>query len=102
MAYMGDACIVTGTYKDDQGNDRPRFMRIGAWFESDKGELSVKLEALPIPSPNPKTGDVECWVKLFVKKEDNQAPPQQQQPPARQQAQQAPPPPPQQQRRSRY
>lgn len=88
MALMGDAVIVSGTYQDGQGNTKSRFTKVGVWFESDKGELSVKLDALPIPMLNSKTGDMECWVKLFPKKDDQQQPQQpqqQQQHPAQQQ-----------------
>jgi len=93
MAYMGDAVTVSGTYQDQQGNTKSRFIRIGSWFESDKGELSVKLEALPMQMINSKTNEPECWIKLFVKKEEQQQQPAQQQ---------AAPPAQQQQRRSRY
>jgi len=94
MAYMGDVCVVTGTYKDDQGQEKPRFAKIGAWFENEQGQLSAKLEALPLPDPKG-----EVWLKLFVKQDDQQQrPAQQQQRPAQQQA----PAQQQQQRRGRY
>lgn len=97
MSHMGDVCATCGTYQDQQGNAKSRFVRIGSWFENDKGELSVKLDALPMASLNPKSNEMECWLKLFVKKDDQQQQaPQQQQPPRQQQQQQ------QSQRRSRY
>lgn len=97
MAYMGDVC--TGRkYKDAQGQEKTKYTKIGAWFENDQGQLSAKLEALPIPDQNG-----ECWIKLFVPQpqDDGQQQPQQQQ---QQQAprQQAPAPAQQQQRRGRY
>jgi hypothetical protein len=69
-------CVVTGTFKDDHGQERPRFTKIGAWFETDKG-LAAKLDVLPMPDKNG-----ECWLKLFEAREQQ---PAQQQPPARQQ-----------------
>ena len=94
MAYMGDVCVVTGTYQDQQGQEKARFAKIGSWFENEQGQLSVKLEALPLPDPKG-----EVWLKLFTKKDDQQQAPaqQQQQRPAQQQA-----PAQQQQRRGRY
>jgi hypothetical protein len=88
MAYMGDVC--TGRkYQDNQGQEKTKYTKIGAWFENDQGQLSVKLDALPMPDEKG-----ECWLKLFVPQpqDGQQAPPQQQR------AQQ----PQQQQRRGRY
>lgn len=97
MAHMGDVCAACGTFEDAQGNAKTRFVRVGAWFESEEGNLSVKLDALPLQDHKG-----ECWLKLFTKKDDQpqqEAPPKQQQAaPARQQQQSAPPAP----RRSRY
>ena len=94
MAYMGDIC--TGRkYVDAQGQEKMKYTKIGAWFENDQGQLSGKLDALPMPDEKG-----ECWIKLFVPQpQDGQQapPPQQQQPPQQQRAQQ-----PAQQRRGRY
>ena len=92
MAYMGDVC--TGRkYQDNQGQEKTKYTKIGTWFENDQGQLSVKLDALPMPDEKG-----ECWLKLFVPQpqDGQQAPPQQQQP----QQQRAPQP--AQQRRGRY
>ena len=92
MAYMGDVC--TGRkYQDNQGQEKTKYTKIGVWFENDQGQLSVKLDALPMPDEKG-----ECWLKLFVPQpqDGQQAPPQQQQP----QQQRAPQP--AQQRRGRY
>lgn len=89
---MGDVC--TGRkYQDNQGQEKTKYTKIGAWFENDQGQLSVKLDALPMPDEKG-----ECWLKLFVPQpqDGQQAPPQQQQP----QQQRAPQP--AQQRRGRY
>ena len=95
MAYMGDVC--TGRkYQDNQGQEKTKYTKIGAWFENDQGQLSVKLDALPMPDEKG-----ECWLKLFVPQpQDGQQPPPQQQQP--QNNQQRAPQPPQQQRRGRY
>jgi len=90
--YMGDVCVGTGKYTDQSGQEKIRYVRIGAWFESDQGHLSVKLDALPMPQEG------GCWLKLFTPQTDANAAPApapQQQAPAPQQQQQ-------QQRRGRY
>ena len=95
MAYMGDVCIGR-KYQDNQGQEKTKYTKIGAWFENDQGQLSVKLDALPMPDEKG-----ECWLKLFVPQpQDGQQPPPQQQQP--QNNQQRAPQPPQQQRRGRY
>jgi len=94
--YMGDVCTITGKYNDQQGNEKNRYLKVGAWFDNE-GRISVKLEAIPLPDPN---GNV--WLSLFLRQDDNTN----QQQPAPQQQQQRQAPPPQQQnnnqRRSRY
>lgn len=94
--YMGDVCTITGKYNDQQGNEKNRYLKVGAWFDNE-GRISVKLEAIPLPDPN---GNV--WLSLFMRQDDNSN----QQQPAPQQQQQRQTPPPQQQnnnqRRSRY
>jgi len=94
--YMGDVCTITGKYNDQQGNEKNRYLKVGAWFHNE-GRISVKLEAIPLPDPN---GNV--WLSLFLRQDDNSN----QQQPAPQQQQQRQAPPPQQQnnnqRRSRY
>jgi hypothetical protein len=93
--YMGDVCTITGKYNDQQGNEKNRYLKVGAWFDNE-GRISVKLEAIPLPDPN---GAV--WLSLFLRKDDDQ----QQPAPQQQQQQQRQAPPPQQnnnQRRSRY
>lgn len=94
MGYMGDVCAITGKYTDQSGQEKNRYMRVGAWFQSDKG-ISVKLEAAPYPN---ESGEV--WLSLFVAQQQQQRPPQQQQqrPPQQQQQQQQQQPQHQQQR----
>ena len=87
---MGDVCTITGKYTDQQGQEKNRYMKVGAWFDNE-GRISVKLDAYPIPGP-----DGNVWLSLFLKQDDapqQQQPAQQQRPPQQQQ---------QQQRRSRY
>lgn len=84
MSYMGDVCAITGKYTDQAGQEKNRYIRVGAWFQSEKG-ISVKLEAAPYPN-----GKGEVWLSLFVAQQQQQRPPQQQQRPPQQQQQRPP------------
>lgn len=58
-----DAISVSGTYQDQNGNEKKRWTKVGVVFEGEKG-LSLKLECLPInfsgwitlSEPKPKDG----------------------------------------------
>lgn len=64
--YMGDVCTITGKYKDQQGNEKNRYLKVGAWFDNE-GRISVKLEAIPLPD---EKGSV--WLSLFIKQDNQQ------------------------------
>mgnify|MGYP001313713962 CR=1 FL=1 len=63
--YMGDVCTITGKYNDQQGNEKNRYLKVGAWFDNE-GRISVKLEAIPLPD---EKGNV--WMSLFLRQDDN-------------------------------
>jgi hypothetical protein len=42
-----DIVAITGKYKDRDGNEKSRYMNIGAVIETQNG-LSIKLEAVPV------------------------------------------------------
>lgn len=49
MRMTHDVVATVGEYKDSStGEKRKRFVKVGALFTSDKGEMSVKLDALPL------------------------------------------------------
>jgi hypothetical protein len=50
MAIRFEAVVKTGTYTDNQGNEKARYQRVGTVFENEKG-LYMKLEALPVGVP---------------------------------------------------
>jgi hypothetical protein len=62
-----DVVAITGKYTDRQGNEKSRFLNVGAVFENDRGNLSLKLEALPVGNPE-WTG----WLQLFEPRQDEQ------------------------------
>jgi len=73
-SYYGDAVVSTGEYKDQQGQVKKRWSKIGAMFrDSENGNISIKLDVLPMPKAD------GCWVKIF--KKEGQQPQQSQQAP---------------------
>lgn len=58
-----DAVATTGTYTDRQGNDKKRYVTVGAVLEDDKGRMSLKIESLPVG------GEWNGWVSFFTPKE---------------------------------
>jgi len=58
-------------YKDRNGDEKTRFVNVGAVFERDDGSLCAKLESIPVGF----TG----WLNLFEPREREQQPQQQRQ-----------------------
>jgi len=80
--YTHDIVATIGEYTDREGNTKKRFQKCGAAFTNDEGQISIKLDAVPI------TPDWSGWLSLYPKKEYD-APQAQQRPsrePVRQQA----------------
>ncbi len=50
----------TGTYQNAEGDNKNSYIELGVVFENEKGHLSMKLHALPLPN---ETGEV--WMNLF-------------------------------------
>ena len=66
--YTHDIVATIGTYTDREGNEKKRFNKCGAAFTNDDGNLSIKIDAMPV-SP-----EWNGWLSLYEKKEfDNQA-----------------------------
>lgn len=43
-----DVVATVGTYKGPDGQERKRYLTVGAAFTSPEGRISIKLEALPV------------------------------------------------------
>jgi hypothetical protein len=54
---------TVGEYTDRQGQKKKRYLNVGAVFENDKGELSLKIESIPVG------GEWNGWVSFYVPKE---------------------------------
>lgn len=46
MKKLKNAVVVAGTYMQE-GQEKKRYMTVGALLENDKGELSLRLDAIP-------------------------------------------------------
>lgn len=63
MRKAFDAVATVGKYKDNQGNEKKRYVTIGAVFEDEQGRMSLKLDAVPC-SP-----DWSGWVSFYETKQ---------------------------------
>jgi hypothetical protein len=58
-----DAVAIVGKYTDRNGQEKKRYLNVGSVFENDKGEMSMKIEAIPAGQ------DWNGWVSFYVPKE---------------------------------
>ena len=58
-----EAVATIGEYKDRNGETKKRYVNIGKVFENDKGQLSLKLDTIPV-DPN-----WSGWVSFYEPKE---------------------------------
>lgn len=75
--FIGDICHPSGKYISN-GEEKTRWLKIGAVFRKDNGDLRIKMDAFPAD-----TTDSGGWLSVFPPR-DNQnqqqsSPPQQQQ-----------------------
>lgn len=63
-----DVVAVTGKYTDRNGQEKSRYMNCGAVFENDRGQLSIKLEGLPVGT------EWNGWLSLFEPRDRQQQP----------------------------
>ena len=67
-----DLCVGINRWTDETGQPRTQWLKIGAMFQSDTGNISIKLDAIPIA----RNEDGDLWISAFVPKprEDKAAP----------------------------
>lgn len=58
-----EAVATIGEYKDRNGETKKRYVNIGKVFENEKGQLSLKLDTIPV-DPN-----WSGWVSFYEPKE---------------------------------
>ena len=68
-----DLCVGISKWVDrESGQERTQWMKVGAMFQNEKGNISIKIEAVPIG----RNDDGDLWLSAFVPKprEDKVAP----------------------------
>ena len=71
-----DAVATVGEYISADGEKKKRYMTIGTVFENEKGQLSMKLDGIPV------TPDWSGWISFFEPKGRNETPSERPQKPA--------------------
>ena len=61
-----DAVYAGEKYTDREGNEKTRYVNVGALFARDDGSMTMKLESLPI--------GFNGWINFYEPKERDQAP----------------------------
>ena len=59
MALKYEAKAKVGTYTNQNGEEKPNWVRVGTVFETEKG-MSMKIDAVPV--------GFDGWVSFFVPK----------------------------------
>tara|TARA_R110000744_G_scaffold21250_4_gene55187 strand:+ start:2139 stop:2387 length:249 start_codon:yes stop_codon:yes gene_type:complete len=62
MAVKFEVVAKTGTYTNHAGEEKSSWLKCGAVFEGDSGQLSLKIDAVPVGS------DWNGWFSLFPPK----------------------------------
>jgi hypothetical protein len=63
--YVFDAVATIGTYIKD-GQEKKQYLKVGKVFENDKGQMSMKLDALPVGK------DWSGWISLYEPSRDGE------------------------------
>lgn len=63
-----DAVATVGKYTNRNGDEKKRYLNVGAVFENDDGQLSMKLEALPVGQ------EWSGWISFYIPKDREQDP----------------------------
>jgi len=83
---IGEVVAASGEYNAQDGTKKMGYIKLGAAFQDERGEVFMRLEALPIPQ-NGKDGKPAIWLRIRAPKEQQQPQQQyQQQPQYRQEA----------------
>lgn len=74
-----DLAVKVGSYTDGQGNQRNRYVRVGAIFRKDDGSefMSIDRTFNPAGVPNPENKEAVLISRFEVKPRDGQQPQQQ-------------------------
>lgn len=79
MKKLFDLAVKTGSYVDNQGNEKGRYENVGSMMQGDHGPfLFLKTTFNPAGVPNPDGRD-SVLISMFEPKEQQQQQPQQRQ-----------------------
>ena len=67
MKKKYDAVATVGKYKNNQGEEKKRYLNVGTVFEGDDGRLSMKMEALPVGT------EWSGWISFYEPKDNGQS-----------------------------
>lgn len=70
MSKRLDVVGVTGSYTGNDGKEKQRFVRIGAAWVFDDGNMMMSLDAIPVPTPD-KHGNHKYHIRTFEPQERN-------------------------------
>ncbi len=70
--FIGEVMIPTGEY-DDGGQTKKNWTKIGAAFQDDRGQISIKLTLAPPLKPG-NDGYPCAWLSVFAPKPRDKAP----------------------------
>ena len=62
-----DAVATVGKFTNGQGEEKKRFLTVGAVFEDDQGRLSMKLDGVPV-SP-----EWSGWISFYEPKQQGES-----------------------------
>jgi hypothetical protein len=65
MTKKYDAVATVGKYKNHAGEEKKRYMTVGAVFEDEAGRMSLKLDGIPV-SP-----EWSGWISFYQPKDGN-------------------------------
>lgn len=54
-----DAMYKSGSYVDNEGNTKGRYLKVGTVFQDDEGRMSMILDSVPVGAQAP------VWVSFF-------------------------------------
>ncbi len=70
MSKRLDVVGVTGTYTGNDGKERQRYVRLGAAWVFDDGNMVMSLDGMPVPTPD-KNGVHKFHLRTFEPQERN-------------------------------
>lgn len=60
MAKLFDLMVPQGEYTDNTGQQKTRWLKIGAIFTTQQGKQAMKLDCMPL------NADFDGWVQMFT------------------------------------